>query len=145
MNNHGTFDRVIAPQLDGEIAALIKTQLIETSPFLFLAGGLERFFAIIIQIALSLIVLYAVVKRKFLFVIYAILLHTLVNGPPVILLQQGFNVWVAELYVFILAAVALLFILRSRKLFVLEYQLNNNRSEERRVGKECKYRREQSQ
>jgi uncharacterized membrane protein YhfC len=126
MINNGTFDRVIAPQLDGEIAALIKTQLIETSPFLFLAGGLERFFAIIIQIALSLIVLYAVVKRKFLFVIYAILLHTLVNGPPVILLQQGFNVWVAELYVFILAAVALLFILRSRKLFVLEYQLNNN-------------------
>lgn len=117
MINNGTFDRVIAPQLDGELAALIKTQLIETSPFLFLAAGLERFFTIIIHIALSLVVLYAVMKRKFLFVIYAILLHTLVNGPPVILLQQGFGVWVSELYVFIIAAVALLFIVRSRKLF----------------------------
>lgn len=117
MINNGTFDRVIAPRLDGELASLIKTQLIEASPFLFLAGGLERFFAIIIQIALSLVVLYAVVKRKFSFVIYAILLHTLVNGPSVILLQHGFGVWGTELYIFILAALGLLFIVKSRNIF----------------------------
>ncbi|NLW09900.1 MAG: YhfC family intramembrane metalloprotease [Firmicutes bacterium] len=119
MINNGTFDRVIAPELDSELAAAIKTQLIETSPFLFLVGGLDRVFAITIQIALSLVVLYAVVKRKFSFVIYAILLHALVNSIPVILMQQGFNVWAAEIYLFILAAIALFFIIRSRKLFTL--------------------------
>lgn len=118
--NNGTFDRVIAPQLDGELAALIKTQLIETSPFLFLAGGLERLFTIIIQIALSLVVLYAVVKRKPSFVILAILLHILVNAPPVILLQQGINIWIAEFYLFILAVMALFFIYRARKFFAPE-------------------------
>jgi uncharacterized membrane protein YhfC len=126
MINNGAFDRVIAPQLGSELAALIKTQLIETSPFLFLAGGLERLFAIIIQIALSLIVLYAVVKRRFSFVIYAILLHTLVNGPPVILLHQGLSIWAAEFYVLILAAIALFFILRSRKLSVLDGEGESN-------------------
>lgn len=119
MINNGAFDRVIAPELDSELAAAIKTQLIETSPFLFLVGGLDRVFAITIQIALSLVVLYAVVKRKFSFVIYAILLHALVNSIPVILMQQGFNVWAAEIYLFILAAIALFFIIRSRKLFTL--------------------------
>lgn len=117
MINNGAFDRVIAPQLDAETAAFIKAQLVEASSFLFLAGGLERFFSMIVQIAFSLVVLYAVLKKKFLFVIYAIFLHALVNSPPVILLQQGLNVWVAELYVFIMAGVALVFILRSRKLF----------------------------
>ena len=118
--NNGAFDRVIAPKLDSELATLIKTQLIETSPFLFLAGGLERLFTIIIQIALSLVVLYAVVKRKFSFVIFAILLHALVNAPPVILLQQGVNIWLTEFYIFILAAVALFFIFKSRKFFAPE-------------------------
>lgn len=117
MINNGTFDRLIAPELGSELAAQIKTQLIQASPFIFLAGGLERVFAIIIQIALSLVVLYAVVKRKFSFVIYSILLHALVNSVPVIFLQKGYSIWAAELYVFILAAIALLFLGRSRKFF----------------------------
>lgn len=117
MINAGTFDSVIVPQIGAETAAILKSQLINTPSFFFLAGGLERLFAIIIQIALSLVVLYAVMNRKFIFVVYAVLLHTLVNASSVILLQQGFNIWTVEFWILILATAAFIFILKSRKIF----------------------------
>lgn len=46
----------------------------------FFAGGVERFFAMILHIGLSLIVLRSVVEKKFLFVIIAIAIHTFVNA-----------------------------------------------------------------
>lgn len=48
-------------------------------------GGIERFFAIIFHIALSILVLQAIVQKRFSYVILAILIHTFVDALVVII------------------------------------------------------------
>ena len=117
MINAGTFENLIGPGLDAATAEMVKNQLINTPPFYFIVGGLERFFTLFIQIGLSLVVLYGVMKRKISYLFYAILLHTLVNAPAVILLERGVSIWWVELFVLLLAVIAVVWIIRSRPLF----------------------------
>lgn len=90
-------------------------QLTTTSPGMFAAAGLERIMVITIHIALSLIVLYGVMNRKNIYWLYAVLLHTLVNIPAVLL--RSYGLWVIEGILFIMFVLALVFIVRSRKWF----------------------------
>jgi len=46
----------------------------------FFIGGIERFFAMLLHIGLSIIVLQAVVQRKFIYVVLAILIHGFVDA-----------------------------------------------------------------
>lgn len=117
MINTGLFDSYVVPRVGAEMAAYIKSQLIGLPPAMFLVGGLERLLAMIVQIGLSLVVLYGVMNRKISCLVYAILLHTLLNAPPVIMVQQGFSIWLAELYIFMAAVVALVYIQKSRERF----------------------------
>ena len=65
--NSGTFDNIIAKQLPAEVADTIKDQLTSIAPATFLAGGLERLFTIFIHIGLSLLVLYGVRNKKYIY------------------------------------------------------------------------------
>lgn len=47
---------------------------------LYVIGGIERFFAMLLHIGLSLIVLQGVVRKKFLYIIVAILVHGFVDA-----------------------------------------------------------------
>ncbi|MFZ5688181.1 MAG: YhfC family intramembrane metalloprotease [Bacillota bacterium] len=116
MINQGLFDSIIAPQLGAETAAFVKSQLIGVPPASFLLGGLERLLTIIIHIVLSLLVLYAVINKKIAYLIYAILLHTMLNALAVIIARE-FGIWYAQLYIFVLAVMAVIYIGRSRRLF----------------------------
>jgi uncharacterized membrane protein YhfC len=71
-------------QLNAQINALVNT-----SPYLFLAGGIERLFALGIQMALSVIVFYGAVKKNkgWLFPM-AIVLHAVIDIPAA-LMQAG--------------------------------------------------------
>ncbi|HWP96978.1 MAG TPA: YhfC family glutamic-type intramembrane protease [Syntrophomonadaceae bacterium] len=82
------------------------------SPITYLLPGVERLLAMVIQIGLSLLVLYAVKNRKYIFLLYAILLHTLVDSPT----QLTQNALLIEFYVFIMAAISLTFIIKARKI-----------------------------
>ncbi len=117
MINNGTYDKVIGSQLAPETAALIKEQLINTAPSMFLLGGAERLFTLGIQIALSLVVLYGVRNKRLSYLGYAILLHTLANSVAVLLTQGGVSVWLTEAVVFIMSCIALFWIKKSRELF----------------------------
>lgn len=46
----------------------------------FLIGGIERFFAMLLHIGLSIFVLQGVVQRKFLYVVLAITIHGFINA-----------------------------------------------------------------
>jgi|SRR5699024_4578065 len=46
----------------------------------FLIGGIERFFAILLHIGLSTIVLQGLVKRKFIYIVLAIIIHGFVDA-----------------------------------------------------------------
>jgi len=89
--------------------------LVNTAPPMFLVGGIERVLAFVIQIGLSLIVLYGVKFKKIAFVLLAIAIHTLVDLGAVMLAR---NILVVETYVAIFAAASLVWILKSKRLFI---------------------------
>ena len=111
--NRGLFEQLIAPRL-GAAAAPVRAQLVSLPPSLFLAAGVERVCTLIIQIALSLLVLYAVRNKQPLYLLGAILLHTGLNAGAVYLQAGGFSLWIIELFIAAAAAAALYLIPRSR-------------------------------
>lgn len=118
--NNGLYDSVIAVNMPAETAELIKSQLIDTKTIMFLIGGVERIFAIIIQIALTLVVLYGVKHRKNIWVFIAILLHAVIDTPIALMSLNGVNVFIIEAYTMLCAVVGLIFIIRSKRLFSQE-------------------------
>jgi len=122
MINSGAFDALVAAQLPPEVAQQIKSLLIESPTVNFLAGGFERIMTMSIQIAFSVMVLYSVRFKKPLYLIYAILLHGLVDSPLVVLSSMGLNVWAIELYVAVLAVIALIYIIKSKAIFEKQEQ-----------------------
>lgn len=108
--NSGQFETLIAPQL-GPAAETLRQQLVESPPLLFASAGVERIFAITLQIALSLVVLLGVRRGKFLYVIYAILLHALVNFPIVLLPRLENGILYSELYLFVVFLASLAYII----------------------------------
>jgi uncharacterized membrane protein YhfC len=95
-----------------------RSALADTAPYLFLISGVERMFAMALQVALSLLVLYGVREKKFRYIIYAVLIHAAVDFPAA-LYQKGVisSVFAIEGGLVIVAAASLYFIVRSRKVF----------------------------
>jgi uncharacterized membrane protein YhfC len=100
----------ITESLSGDTLAQTKEviqTLVDTPPYQFLLGGLERIPAIALQIALSVLVWFAVKKKAQglgrLFPI-AILLHFLVDGVTVLLSATTLPVYVTEIVVLLMAA-----------------------------------------
>jgi len=90
----------------------VMSLLTQTPSYQFLLGGIERVFALTVQIGFSPIVLYAVKNRKISFLLLAILLHTLLDFSVVLLSK---NVLLAESVVGIFAIISFMWILKSRK------------------------------
>jgi uncharacterized membrane protein YhfC len=93
----GAFDETIAPALSPEQAALLKERINGTTFPLYVLGGLERVFAIAFHVAMSLLVLLGVRTGAFRYVMYAILLHALLDVAAA-LYQVGAiaSIWVVE-------------------------------------------------
>lgn len=120
MINTGLFDSAIAATLPPEIAEQIRSTLIDSPTVNFLAGGFERIMTIIIQIAFSILVLYSVKFKKPTYLLYAILLHAVVDAPVVVLGGMGLNIWIIELFVVVCAAVGLIYIVKAKSIFAKE-------------------------
>ncbi|MGB7604470.1 MAG: YhfC family glutamic-type intramembrane protease [Lutisporaceae bacterium] len=113
MINAGVFEATIGAQLAPEAVDQLKSALVNAPSLSFLIAGYERIMAMIIQIALSIIVLYSVKLKKPIYLLYAILLHGVIDSPLVILMGMKVNYWVMELYVTACAALGLAFIIKS--------------------------------
>ncbi|MDF2674336.1 MAG: YhfC family intrarane metalloprotease [Clostridiales bacterium] len=116
MINLGAFDQISGTLTPGLSEYIVNT-LANANPVMFLLGGLERVFAIIAHIAFSIIVLYGVKYKKAIHLVYAILGHTLLNAPTVIF-SHYLGAWAAEVYILIFAVAALMFIKKSKRLFI---------------------------
>lgn len=99
-----------------EKADALVSMLSNTPSFMFAIGGIERIFALTIQIALSLLVLYGVMNNKYVFLIYAIALHAVVDSP--LLLLKSYGTITVEGYVMICAVISFVYILKSKKIFL---------------------------
>ncbi len=115
MINSGMW-QTIASTMPAATAQTAFDAITQTSPHMFLVGGVERLFAMTIQIALSILVLYAIRRKRFLFVLFAVLLHLVVDAP-IGLIMNNLGVFVMEAYVALCAAASAVYIVLSRKVF----------------------------
>ncbi|RFU63065.1 YhfC family intramembrane metalloprotease [Bacillus sp. V59.32b] len=118
MINNGTFDKLLINQQTKDALQPVKQQLISEPSYLYLLGGIERISAIAFQIALSLLVLYAVKENKKVYLLYAIGIHALLNFPAALYQKDVItNIFIIEIFYVFIAVGAIMWIRKSRKLF----------------------------
>lgn len=116
--NSGTADMIMStvpaelqPQVEAQFMALVTTE-----SWQFLVGILERVFAVVLQLALSVIVWHAAkTAGKWYLYPVAILLHALVDGVMVIIAGLGAPIMLVEAFVALGAAAVALFAWRVAK------------------------------
>jgi len=111
----------VPPQLPTSVISA----LTDTAPPMFVVGGIERVLAFVVQIGLSLVVLYGIKSRRSAFLLLAIAIHTLLDFGAVMLAR---NILVAEVCVAVFAAASIVWILKSKKLFIEKEPLDPEQS-----------------
>ncbi|MBL4936528.1 YhfC family intramembrane metalloprotease [Clostridium sp. YIM B02515] len=111
---HGGIEAVLLagiPFINLIVTSLINGTTVYNFPGMYLLGGIERIFAMTLHVALSLVVLYGVKNKKNRYLLYAILLHGIVDS------SIGFvkNTILLEAWVAVFAAAVLFFIIRKIK------------------------------
>lgn len=117
MLNNGTFPFSSAPVESQEKIHAIQKQLSEASWPTFLLAGAERIMAICAHIGFSTIVLYGVRNNRSIYLLYAILLHALMDVGAALYQKGVLNVWVVETIVACFAVAAVILVSRSEKYF----------------------------
>ncbi|MEH7094465.1 YhfC family intramembrane metalloprotease [Neobacillus vireti] len=115
MINAGTLEKSLGGQIPTDQLAMMKDAVLNNGIPYYLLAAVERFFAVFMQIAFSLWVLIAVIKKKFVYVLYAILIHAAIDFP-LVFVQTGYftNLWVVEFYLAIVAMIAFWLIKKAR-------------------------------
>jgi len=116
--NAGTLESSLAAQIPADQLVTLKETVLNQGISFYMLACVERFFAVFIQIALSLLVLLGVAKKKFLYVIYAILIHAAIDYP-LAFYQTGHikSLWIIECYVAVFGVLAIVFITKTKKRF----------------------------
>jgi uncharacterized membrane protein YhfC len=103
--------KAVAHNADKVVDPAIISRIANTSPFFYLAAGLERISGMIIQIALSFIVYYAWVNRKYWLIGVCVLFHALIRVPSALIqLGQSNNVLLLETLSFVFAVALAIFV-----------------------------------
>ncbi|WP_062108361.1 YhfC family intramembrane metalloprotease [Bacillus niameyensis] len=118
MINNGSFDSIMIDDQMRAAMAPIKEQLTTGPSYLIWLGGLERLSAIAIHLGLSVLVLYAITSKKWIYYPLAIVIHALFDFPAA-LYQTGTitNIFVVEFIILLFAIGAIYWVVKSRKLF----------------------------
>ncbi|TYQ16720.1 UNVERIFIED_CONTAM: putative membrane protein YhfC [Acetivibrio alkalicellulosi] len=118
MINTGNFHSFLQDKLDNEAIEQIYVALMETPFQTFLAAGIERTMVILIHIALSVMILEGIVrKQKLMFYFLAVIFHSGINYVSSYLYYKKVNIWLVELFIALVAALAILNVIKSKKRF----------------------------
>lgn len=98
----------------------VRSSLINTAPTLFAVGGIERIFAIIIHLAGSILVLYAVKNKKVLYLFIAIFGHALIDFFPALYQIGRLGIAETEIVVALSAIALLFFVIKSKRIFEIQ-------------------------
>jgi len=125
MINTGTFDAILqsipaAYSSQADSLLTVRNSLLSDPAWTFAVIGTERICAVTVQIALSILVLYAVSRKKYIYWGLAILLHAALDFPAGLYQGGVLPLPAVEGIVAVFAAAALIFILKSKKLFAAE-------------------------
>lgn len=111
---NGTFDSA-KMGISGES---VKSSFVLSTNIIMLAGCLERIFAIICHVGLSLIILYGIKKRKLIYLGLAILIHTVIDSSIVILPKAlGIGIIGTEIFIAIQALMFFIYIIKFKSKF----------------------------
>ena len=105
---HGGIEAILFAGLSALIILITNNPV--ASPSDLFAGGIERIFVMIIQIAFSVMVLKAVTLKKPLWLLLAFVLHTVLDAG-LVMTVYGASVFLVELYVGIFALIMLAFLI----------------------------------
>lgn len=116
--NSGTFEKVLSAKIPVSMLASIKNSLENTPSYMFGFIGIERMLVLPLHIALSLVVLYGIKKGEKIYLLYAIIIHAIVDFPAA-LYQAGKikSIFLIEGVVLVVAIISLIFIIKSKALF----------------------------
>ena len=129
--NAGNFDNMIsdakAQGLDVTAYSTLRDTLVDTKSIMFFLAGYERIVTMIIQVALTLLVMYYVVKKKdFVGIVLCIFAHTMIDFTTVLIsglstrylgkvLNETLTVVLTYVFLTVIAAAAVYFIIRVKK------------------------------
>lgn len=110
MINSGVFENLVNQSGENSSSFLaIKEQLIGTPSYMFLLIGLERVSVFFIQIALSLLILYGIkIKKPAIFVLGAMIIHTLINSIPLIFKGLEFSIFLTEGFIVLVGILSII-------------------------------------
>lgn len=118
LSHFGFLEQLISVSEPSMALELMKSEQMANFPSsFFLLISLERISIFIIQLGLSLFVLYGVTKQKTSYLLYAIYIHTIVYFLPALLLRMDFSTYWQEAYFLIMAVISLIFIYKSKAMF----------------------------
>lgn len=102
-----------------EVISATYDQFVNSSSIMWAMPGIERIFAMMIHMSLSVIILYAVKERKYIYYVLAILIHAVINFPAA-LYQVGAikNIFMVEGILFITVLILVLYIF---KIFIKKF------------------------
>lgn len=124
--NNGTYDKLIGSKLPENVAANLKETLISISPFMFGISGLERAFALVLHIGMTLVILYGIQKRKNLYLIYAIILHAIFDFLPALYQMKVItNLVLVESAVAVMSVIVLFAVVKTKGMFHRETIVRN--------------------
>ncbi len=114
--NNGKLSLIVPSNPD--LTEIIRSQLTDASPVLFLMAGIERVFAMIFHIAVSILLTLFIIRGKTLFgYLLATFLHFLTDFLTGIMQINSVSVFAVESMIFIIALISLIFIVKIRPFF----------------------------
>lgn len=115
--NNGSFAKLIEqnPQL-----SQVQDALIHSHSYLYLLGSLEKIMTLVLQIAFTMLVLYGVKHKKYIFIAYAVLFHAFVDFFAALFQKHVINIFVAEGITFILTICAFILIRQMKEKLTME-------------------------
>ncbi|WP_195262624.1 MULTISPECIES: YhfC family intramembrane metalloprotease [unclassified Clostridium] len=122
--NKGGFQSIMEGlSVPKEVISATYDQFVNSSSIMWAMPGIERIFAMVIHISLSIIVLYAVKERKYIYYVLAILIHAVIDFPAA-LYQVGVikNIFLVEGVIFITVLILAMYVF---KVFVKKFRNYN--------------------
>lgn len=121
MINSGVYDALVSAKLPAGIGEKVKETLINMAPYLFALSGIERIFAVLLHIGMTMIVLYGIQKKKPIYLLYAILAHAAFDMIPALYQMKIVgNILAVEGIVVLMGIVAAIGVLKTKNLFIDE-------------------------
>jgi uncharacterized membrane protein YhfC len=118
MINAGTFETSLESQMTANQLVTLKETVVNQGAGFYYYGMVERFLAVFIQLALSILVLLGVTKKRFSLVLLSVFIHAFIDFPFTFFQTKHLSqLWMIELYLLFIAVCAVLFIIKSKQWF----------------------------